>query len=35
MLKINDELERTLDLTERLIRDHRPGTEITKRPNEV
>ena len=24
-----------LDLTERLMRDHRPGTEMTKRPNEV
>nr|GMD65490.1 hypothetical protein Iba_chr12cCG5860 [Ipomoea batatas] len=25
----------TLDLTERLMRDQRPGTEMTKRPNEV
>lgn len=25
----------TLDLTERLMRDQRPGTEITKRPKEV
>jgi hypothetical protein len=25
----------TLDLTERLMRDQRPGTEITKRPRDV